>query len=158
MAHSVSGPGKNCAWVASPMAVSADGGYRVVGCDGLSQHYRLDGDAQLPDYVAVWDLQSGRTASIRFDWPGNANEVAFSPDGKFVAFGGYGAVGICSFPEGNRVWKVNGHQVQFCSVAFSPDGEVLAWGHYAAYAFKRGEIVLAAAADGRELQRLDAHC
>jgi WD40 repeat protein len=74
------------------------------------------------DRVRLW---SGEPLSMVREWSGSkfSAPIAFSPDGRLLARGGYGV----------RVWSIDGAETpllsspQFAdSVAFSPDGRVLA--------------------------------
>jgi WD40 repeat protein len=52
--------------------------------------------------------------------------VAFSPDGKTLAAGGYGEVTLIDAGTGRRLAALSGHPAAVTSVAFSPDGKTLA--------------------------------
>jgi hypothetical protein len=53
--------------------------------------------------------------------------VAFSLDGRLVAFGGYdGVVRLCEVATGAEVYQFHGHQGPIRAVAFFPDGKTLA--------------------------------
>jgi WD40 repeat protein len=54
--------------------------------------------------------------------------VAISPDGKWLAFGGWDeTVQVCELVAGGRGWTYRGHQNgSVCAIAWSPDGTFLA--------------------------------
>jgi WD40 repeat protein len=80
--------------------------------------------------VKLWDVATGRNTSTlpnhddQIDW---ILSVAFSPDGKTLAMGGFNKITLWDVKTGRNVamfggiWQVN-------SVAFSPDGKTLAAG------------------------------
>src|SRR5262249_38002134 len=78
--------------------------------------------------------------------------VAFSPDGKMLAFGGAGNAVRPIDREGNppreQTWKQRGPEANVESLAFSPDGKLLACGK------ANGAILLWDVAAGAELRPL----
>ena len=61
--------------------------------------------------------------------PMNVNCVAFSPDGKTVATGGWDKnVSLWDVANGKLSATLQGHADEICSIAFGPDGKTLASG------------------------------
>ena len=89
--------------------------------------------------IRVWDLASGKTVrTIRGESaPGNAGKVyamALSPDGKWLAAGGWthskcvgrcGEIRLYEFASGKLVALLKGHTDVVQALAFSPDGSRL---------------------------------
>jgi WD40 repeat protein/predicted Ser/Thr protein kinase len=76
--------------------------------------------------IKVWDFQTGQEAFAVSPEACRGMCVAFSPDGKRLAFGGDGTVMVYEVPTGRPVFSVAGHEDLVVSVAFSPDGQRLA--------------------------------
>jgi WD40 repeat protein len=103
--------------------------------------------------IVLFDVATGKQLS---EFKSDTYRVlAFSPDGKTLAFGKYMAVGLISLPEGTvgelTVIQPGRHQSMVSSVAFSPDGKTLASAAHDA------TIRLWDAATGRELKLLRGH-
>ena len=79
--------------------------------------------------VSLWEA---RTARARFALAGHADLVlalAFSPDGKTLASGGWDrSVRLWDVGTGNKLATLAGHKRQVWSLAFSPDRKLLASG------------------------------
>jgi hypothetical protein len=79
--------------------------------------------------VRIIDLES-QTELRRLSIPGKRPDVlmslAFSPDGKRVAWGGYGRVHVFDVATGKRIWKLKCYETNVVALAFCPDGTQLA--------------------------------
>jgi len=78
--------------------------------------------------VRLWDINARQyRKTIYGAHHGTVREVAFSPDGKFLASGGNDkAVRIWDADTGELVETLEGHNDKVASVYFSPDNEMLA--------------------------------
>lgn len=107
------------------------------------QILRLEGHAA-PIYAAAWSSNGGQIATVSED--GNARlwnpvsgealqviqnfedqfwDVSFSPDGRWLAGGGYVNLSIWNSQTGRREWLLPGHRDYIVRVVFSPDGQRL---------------------------------
>ena len=126
--------------------------------------------------IRVWDLASGKTVrTIRGDSaPGHAGKVlamALSPDGKWLAAGGWfanfsgsnredvAAVRLYEFASGKLVALLKGHTNVVNSLAFSSDGSRLisGGGDYTAIIWDTGLRAGARAAEPKLLHALEGH-
>jgi WD40 repeat protein len=93
------------------LGVSADGKRALTrGADGVIRH---------------WDLTDGRQLG-EFGEPSHATAIAFSPDGKWAAFGTTALIQLCDTETGKPVKELRGHTNLTATLAFSPDGKWLA--------------------------------
>jgi WD40 repeat protein/serine/threonine protein kinase len=83
--------------------------------------------------VKVWDLMTDHPVFTRLSVAADHNRgtgygVAFSPDGKCVAFGSDGAVQVWDWENDQLLLTLQGHAAKGINVAFSRDGRLLASG------------------------------
>ncbi|QQR46491.1 WD40 repeat domain-containing protein [Myxococcus xanthus] len=141
-------------WVLVLLTVSCAGrrsSSEVLGVrDARSELFRARGDAAIE--TKQWALAAGYFASARhtedsptarwgqvwaekrassLEWAkqfeGSVLALAFSPDGRLLASGGYDAVvRVWDVAAGAQVAELKGHEAELHAVAFSPDGRWLA--------------------------------
>lgn len=88
------------------------------------------GEPETGGLVVVWDMAS-RDVRLKHREAKGVPDLAFSPDGKYLAIGSFGEQAkILALPGGNVVAELPGHGKSARSVAFSPDGKLLAVGSY----------------------------
>jgi WD40 repeat protein len=76
--------------------------------------------------IRCWDLTDGRQLD-EFHEPPQTTAIAFSPDGKWAAFGTNNAlIQLCDTETGKTVKELRGHTNLTATLAFSPDGKWLA--------------------------------
>lgn len=79
--------------------------------------------------VGLWDVQTGKQINAPSGHRREIQELAFSPDGRYLASGGADEITIVwDWRAGKALHQVTGHTIAAASVAFSPDGKVLATG------------------------------
>jgi WD40 repeat protein len=74
--------------------------------------------------IRRWDLTDGRQLG-EFGEPSSTTAFAFSPDGKWAAFGTV-VIQLCDTETGKAVKELPGHTKLTATLAFSPDGKWLA--------------------------------
>ena len=71
----------------------------------------------------MWDTASGRETLTLADFPDVISIVAFSPDGKRLAFASGGpTIKVLDAATGRETLTLQGHTDWVQSVVFSPDG------------------------------------
>jgi hypothetical protein len=104
---------------------------------GLITHTETDGARSTTkmDGIQVGDAATGRAGRrIQTDWVG---QLAFSPDGRYLAAADLNGLRLWELATGEVVWRQKAHQRMrgsygdsFAScLAFAPDGRTLATGH-----------------------------
>jgi WD40 repeat protein len=79
--------------------------------------------------VEIWDATAMQVARrITSADPQNLNDLAFSPDGRWLAAAGGTSVLVWDASTGALLFRLEGHDERVWSVAFSPDGRLLATG------------------------------
>jgi WD40 repeat protein/tRNA A-37 threonylcarbamoyl transferase component Bud32 len=107
--------------------------------------------AVLAPSVRLWDPAAGRPLGVRFQ-RSDGLSLAFSPDGKRLAVGGWnGLVRVWEVGNGREVFTLRGHTGSARSVRFSPDGRWLASGSH------DRTVRLWDAATGRHVSTLRSH-
>jgi WD40 repeat protein len=81
--------------------------------------------------VRLWDVASGRELRTLTTQSGNAEGIAFSPDGRILASGDRNNVKLWDVESGRQLRELTGLSSELgyvSSLAFSPDGQTLAGG------------------------------
>jgi eukaryotic-like serine/threonine-protein kinase len=96
-----------------------------------------DAPGNMPGWLKVWDLASGKETLVLDGFRGGVYGIAVSPDGKYLAATvgepsvrklGWlaGSVWVWDIETGRRIHRLKGHPNPVWNVAFSPDGKRLA--------------------------------
>jgi RNA polymerase sigma factor (sigma-70 family) len=102
-----------------PLALSADGRWMA----------GVEGEAKGPHAVQLWEIASNRTGPRFPVGSGDALPLVFSPDGRFLAGGGWeGKVRVWDLTAGAEARQFTGHRGRVHALAFAPDGARLASG------------------------------
>jgi WD domain, G-beta repeat len=106
--------------------------------------------------VHLLDLGTGKEVRLKTAGPANAlSRLAFSPDGKGLAAGGFdGSVRLWDVAAGKEAAVWRGPLFTVSSLAFSPDGARLAYGTFDTRG--AGNVWLVSAKDGSHLAAWDA--
>jgi WD40 repeat protein/serine/threonine protein kinase len=112
--------------------------------------------------VTVWNAGTGAEALTlpkreNTAWSG-AWSVAYSPDGKWLATGGFQTVAVRDARTGKEVWSARGHDSLVRGIVFSPDGKRVATASGIQHDPQRrdsgGEVKVWDTATGREHLRM----
>jgi WD40 repeat protein len=84
--------------------------------------------AVLGGTLRLWDLE-GQRELRRLNSGSLSIGLAFSPDGRLLALGGYGgSLRLLDVATGDELCRIGGHRGEVASLAFSPDGKLLVSG------------------------------
>jgi WD40 repeat protein/serine/threonine protein kinase len=135
------------------LETSAAVGWVYLGPDGgLLAAAERRGDEGAPSDILVWDAARGRTPVTLKGLQDWAQCVAFSPDGKRLAAGGFDyTVRVWDVVAGRELLAIKTGLGAVQSVAFSPDGQRLAAGG------EPGTVKVWDAAGGKALTTLQGH-
>ena len=78
--------------------------------------------------IKVWDVEKGREVRTLDGMVDSQTDLAFSPDGRLLAWGNGAAVALLDLAGEQTPRMLAGHQHDVRAVAFSPDGKRLASG------------------------------
>jgi WD40 repeat protein len=113
----------------SALAFSPDGRTLAVGVE--SSFGPEAAGPSPPREVLLWDVHLGRLRATLPGHPGGTRCLAFAPDGRTLATGGYDhAVKLWDLVTGEERVALEWHLGSVSSVAFSPDGGTLATASY----------------------------
>ncbi len=101
--------------------------------------------------MTLWEVVSGRNRGRLEHHLEKAEELAFSPDGRFLAVGGYGRVELWDLARNVEVKRLDGFDGLADSLAFSPDQRRFAVGGWfnTVLIYDMGALVGQAAATGK---------
>ncbi len=79
-------------------------------------------------YISIEKVETSDPFSTGFTYYAHGTRVvAVSPDGKWIAFGGWDeTIQVCELVEGGRSLTYRGHKDHVCAMEWSPDGTFIA--------------------------------
>jgi RNA polymerase sigma factor (sigma-70 family) len=88
-------------------------------------------DNQTPPYLALHELATGKAVRVLDQLPDRVSALAFSPDGRALAWGGRNdrSVHLVEVATGRERHIFRGHKGAFTALAFAPDGRLLVSGN-----------------------------
>ncbi|MEP0924352.1 hypothetical protein [Leptolyngbya sp. ST-U4] len=123
--------GRVCLWdmqgnsFNQPLATKYGLSDQIVSLTFNSNSTRLIAESTTGKVAQLWNLEGNSISPLLAENNDLVYSAAFSPDGKWIACGGYGKVQLCAV-HGNLVGQpFEGHSYRVNSVAFSPDSELI---------------------------------
>ncbi|MFL5341787.1 MAG: sigma-70 family RNA polymerase sigma factor [Gemmataceae bacterium] len=108
-----SGPGGDHPERAMGLAFSADGKFVALGVQGASR-------------ILICELETGKLVEAIANLPGTPVSIAFSPDGKTIAWGTWeGPVHLCDRATGGELRQFTGHRGRVLTLVYTADSKFL---------------------------------
>lgn len=115
-------------WVIENLFFSPDG-KTLVTLDNVETIVKGDGGKKTSEWsklVKLWDVQTGKGIETFQSQLSSANDVAFSPDNRMIAFAKTdGSIELRDFLTGKAITALKRHLKGVDRIAFSPDGKIL---------------------------------
>jgi WD40 repeat protein len=125
---------------------------KAVNCHVFSPDGRWLASGEDDGVVRLWDVRAGKEQK-RFERKGRpgAVDLAYSADGALLAVAGGHGIGLLEVASGRERWRHEDPRDWYDHLALSADGRLVAAG------LRHGEVVVLAAATGKECRRLRGH-
>ncbi|MGO9473272.1 MAG: toll/interleukin-1 receptor domain-containing protein [Rhodomicrobium sp.] len=121
--------GRTAYYMAS-VAFSPDG--RTLASGGMDYKFSPEGQqlSELEGALRLWEVTTGLELRTFSGYTGDAQSLAFSPDGRTLASAdsNYTMITLWEVASGRELQTLTGHTKFIRSIAFSPDGRTLASG------------------------------